>query len=395
MGEINLIEDLSFQMSVFKLSNSNHHYFPNYKISTHQSLLLYLLSRIIYMSDSKKEITIYDIAKQIGISTATVSRSLSGHSSISEKTKILVHSVAKELGYRQNSFASSLRKQKSHTIGVIIHELKSSFTTSVLAGIEKVTAISGYDLIIAHSSESINKEIANANNLFHKRVDGIIASLSFETENLNHFEPFTDKNIPLVFFDRVEEYANTTKVIIDNYKCGYQATKHLIEQGCKEVLIVTGNQRRNVYQQRLLGYKNALFERNLPLREDLVFINDLSEDSVLEVVSKIIKMRRLPDGAFITNDYTAAVFMKKLKEFEIRIPDDIAIVGFNNDAISRIIEPELTTINYPGFMIGEVAATNLVNHLSGTSNLKDTSTIIINSELIIRHSSLKSRIIRS
>lgn len=133
------------------------------------------------------------------------------------------------MGYRHNNFAKNLRNQKSHTIGVLIHELVSTFTTSVLGGIEKVTTEAGYDIIIAHSSEKMAKEIKNANNLFHKRVDGVIASLSFETNDLSHFDPYIEKNIPLVFFDRVEENIQSIKIVIDNYKCGYQATKHLID----------------------------------------------------------------------------------------------------------------------------------------------------------------------
>ena len=166
--------------------------------------------------------------------------------------------MAREMGYRHNNFASNLRKQKTNTIGIIVHELNSNFITSVLAGIEKISTESGYDLIITHSSESFKKEEANVLNLFHKRVDGVIASLAFDTKNLDHFQPFFDKNIPVIFFDRVEENSDHAKVVIDNYKNGYQATQHLIDQGCKRIVIVTANLNRNVYAQRFRGYKDAL-----------------------------------------------------------------------------------------------------------------------------------------
>ncbi|MBP9078595.1 MAG: LacI family DNA-binding transcriptional regulator, partial [Haliscomenobacter sp.] len=227
------------------------------------------------MNTIKKDVTIYDIAQQIGVSPATVSRALNNKPFISEKTKTKIFKAAKELGYRHNNFASNLRKQKSHTIGIIIHELKSNFTTLVLAGIEKAATLAGYDLIIAHSSESVEKEIANANNLFHKRVDGVIASLSFETETLDHFEPYYDKNIPVIFFDRVEEDSPTTKVIIDNYKSGYIATKHLIDQGCQRILLIAGSQKRNVYYQRYKGYADALRDHQMDMAKEQVFINDL------------------------------------------------------------------------------------------------------------------------
>ena len=197
----------------------------------------------------RKEITIYDLARELNLSAATISRALKDHKAINKNTKKRIVEKAKELGYRSNNFASNLRRQKSHTIGVLVHELNSNFITSVLAGIEKVTTVANYDLIICHSSELFKKEVANAHNLFHKRVDGLIAALAFDTENLDHFEPFFERNIPVVFFDRVEEDSKGTKVTIDNYKAGYKATQHLIEQGCKRIVHTTSNLKRNVIKR--------------------------------------------------------------------------------------------------------------------------------------------------
>src|SRR6185295_13372889 len=149
------------------------------------------------------------------------SRGLKDHPAINIKTRKKITDMAKEMGYRSNNFASNLRRQKTNTIGIIVHELKSQFISSVLAGIEKITAEAGYDLIIGHSSEAYRKEAANAHNLFHKRVDGLIASLAFDTKDMDHFEPFVQKNIPVVFFDRVDEQSYGTRVTIDNVKAGY------------------------------------------------------------------------------------------------------------------------------------------------------------------------------
>lgn len=339
----------------------------------------------------KKEVTIYDIASKLALSSATVSRGLNDHPAINKNTRKKIQQTARELGYRHNTFASNLRKQSTNTIGVIVHELNSNFITSVLAGIEKVTTESGYDLIIAHSSESYEKEAANALNLFHKRVDGLIASLAFNTSGLDHFLAYEEKGIPVIFFDRVEEKNESTKVIIDNYKCGYHATQHLAEQGCRRIVLVTANLKRNVYAQRHKGYMDALFDNGISYDKDLVLIKDLSEQCGVEAALQILKMRPLPDGAFITNDFSAAVCMQTLKEHGIDIPKDIAIVGFNNDTISKIVEPQLTTIHYPGMDMGEIAARNLINHLKGTSNIKHTNTIVVRSDLIIRQSSLKRK----
>ena len=336
-----------------------------------------------------KETTIYDIALKLNISPATVSRGLKDHPGISKKTKKRIFDVVEELGYRSNLFARNLRQQHTHTIGVSVHELNSNFITSVLAGIEKVTTEAGYDIIIAHSSESYIKEAANAKNLFHKRVDGLIASLSFDTTDLDHFKPFIDKGIPVMFFDRVEQDGNNSVVIIDNAKCGYVATTHLIEQGCRRIAHITSSLKRNVYSQRYKGYCDALFDKGIALDESMLIIDDLSERSGIDAAMKILAMKPLPDGIFITNDFVAAVCMRTLKENGIRIPDDIAIVGFNNDAIGKLIEPALTTINYPGIDVGEIAARSLINHLKGISDIHQTNTIIVRSDLIVRNSSLR------
>lgn len=341
-----------------------------------------------------KEVTIYDIASALNISIATVSRALKNDPIVNKGTKKKVFYLADKMGYRTNHFARNLRNQTTNTIGVIVHELNSNFMTSVLSGIEKITTESGYDLIIAHSSESFNKEIANAKNLFEKRVDGLIASLSFDTKNLDHFEPFKEKNVPVIFFDRVEQDGKNTVVVIDNDKCGYQATQHLIEQGCKKIVHITSSLKRNVYSKRFKGYKDALSDNGIPYDENLLIINDLSESAAIGSAMQMLDMDPLPDGVFITNDFVAAVVMRTLKENNIKIPEDIAIVGFNNDVICTLVEPALSTINYPGIDVGEVAARNLINHLKGIGNMQNTNTIIICSNLIIRKSSLKKEAIQ-
>lgn len=336
-----------------------------------------------------KEVTIYDLANKLNISVATVSRGLNDDSVVSKKTRKKIADLAEKLGYRSNHFARNLRQQQTNTIGVLMHELNSNFMTSVLAGIEKVTTEAGYDIIIAHSSESFKKEAANAKNLFHKRVDGLIASLAVNTTDMDHFKPFFDKGIPVMFFDRVEQDGSNSVVIIDNYRCGYEATKHLIDQGCKRIAHITSSLKRNVYSQRYKGYQDALFDNGLLPDENLLIVKDLSEQAGVDAGLQILKIKPLPDGAFITNDFVAAVCMRTLKEHDIKIPEDIAVVGFNNDAIGKLVEPALTTINYPGIDMGEIAARNLINHLKGISNIHHTNTIIVRTELIVRKSSLK------
>lgn len=337
----------------------------------------------------EKEVTIYDIAKKLNISPTTVSRALNNNTAVSLSTRKKVVALAESLGYRHNLFASSLRLQKTNTIGVILHELNSYFITSVLAGIEKVARAEKYNLIIVHSAENAEIEIANASNLFHKRVDGIIASLSLGTKDLQHFKQFSEKKIPVVFFDRVFENSEGAKIIINNFQAGYDATAHLIDQGCKRIALITSNLQRNVYSERMRGYRQALSDNKMKFDDKLVIVDGLKEEDAIRSCNRILVMKPMPDGIFITNDFCASVVMQALKEKGFRVPQDVAIVGFNNDIIGKVVSPKLTTIDYPGFEMGKIAARTLIDHLKGLWNMNVTSTMVIKSELIIRESSLK------
>lgn len=335
----------------------------------------------------EKEITIYDIARHLNISPATVSRALNDHPAINSDTKSMIASTAKEMGYRMNTFASSLRKKRTNTIGVIVPRLDSNFMSTVLAGMEKVANGASYNLIISQSMESFKKEITNAKTMFDSRVDGLLVSLAYDTENLDHFAPFIKRNIPLLFFDRVMPYNQSTNVIIDNKKAGYDVTDHLIQQGCRQIMHITGSLKRNVYADRLKGYQQALQHHKIEYNESLVKIVDLGINTGQWVLQEILKMPVAPDGLFVANDFCAVSSMNALKRAGFSIPQDIAIAGFNNDPLSQIVEPNLTTIHYPGYEMGEISVKSLINHLNGISTIHSTNTIILRSELIIRDSS--------
>lgn len=336
-----------------------------------------------------KEVTIYDIAKKLKISPATVSRGLKDHPGISKKTKKKIFELADKIGYRQNHFARNLRNQKTDTIGVIVPRLNSHFMSSVIAGIESIANKKGYNLIISQSSESSSKEAASAKTLFNNRVDGLLASLAYDTKELSHFDPFFKKNIPVIFFDRVMHHENCTNVLIDNRNAAYEATKHLIDEGCKRIVHITAPPQQNVYIDRLKGFKQALAEHKIKFREEDVIIGNLSQEAGAGAANIILKMKTLPDGVFVSNDNCAVGCMLALKQKGIKIPKDIAFVGFNNDPVSKVVEPNLSTINYSGYEVGEVAARHLINHLTGVSPIQNTDTILLRSEFIIRESSLK------
>src|SRR6185295_11424240 len=198
-----------------------------------------------------KEITIYDIAKELDLSPATISRGLKDHPGIRKDTKKRILNAAKTMGYQQNTFASNLRRKHSKTIGVIVPRLNSYFVSTVIAGMEKVANQAGYNLIISQSLESVKKESAAVSTLFDSRVDGVMISLASDAKNTDHFNTFFRKQIPLLFFDRVIKLPNCTCVVIDNERAGYEATHHLLEQGCKHIAHVGGSMDRNVYIDRL------------------------------------------------------------------------------------------------------------------------------------------------
>jgi LacI family transcriptional regulator len=339
---------------------------------------------------NKNDITIYDVAKALNISPSTVSRGLKDHPHIRKETIKKIKATAHEMGYQRNKFASNLRQKHTNTIGVVVPKLNSYFMATVIAGMEKITNKHGYGLIISQSQESGKQELSCLSTLFNSRVDGLLVSLAFDTKNTNHFNIFLSKNIPVVFFDRVSECKGCMSVVIDNYKAGHEATSHLIEQGCKRIVHIGGNMLRNVYMDRFSGYKKALSDNNIPFDQDLVFITDLSGQAGIDIAKTILKMKSRPDGIFTANDTTAVAVIMELVKAGIKIPEEMAIVGFNNEPISQVVLPNLTTIDYPAREVGELAAISLINKLH---NLQpdNLSTVVLKHSLIVRGSSVKNK----
>ncbi|WKN32343.1 LacI family DNA-binding transcriptional regulator [Porifericola rhodea] len=337
---------------------------------------------------TKREVTIYDIAKALNISAATVSRGLKDHPAIKQETKDKIRAMAQEMGYQHNFFASSLRKRKTNTIGVVVPHLNSYFMSSVIAGIEKAANQEGYNLIISQSLESVSKESASVKTMYNSRVDGLLVSLAGDTQSIEHFDFILKKEIPLIFFDRVFEDPNCTSILIDNTQAGYDATLHLLKQGCKRIMHIGGNLQSNVYADRHEGYKQALEDHGIAYDPELVIIDIRGGQLGIKAAQQILDMEKLPDGIFTSSDTSAAACMSELKRAGIRIPEDIAIVGFNDDPISRLVEPRLTTIQYPGYEMGEVAAKTLINKLKHSSG-DSMNTIMLKHKLIARESSSK------
>lgn len=353
------------------------------------NLFVLILNIIPRKMKNKNEVTIYDLARALNISPSTVSRGLKDHPHIRKETIKKIKATANEMGYQRNKFASNLRQKHTNTLGVIVPKLNSYFMATVIAGMEKITNQHGYGLIISQSQESGKQEASCVATLFNSRVDGLLVSLAFDTKNPDHFNIFLNKDIPVVFFDRVSDCNGCMSVVIDNFKAGYDATSHLIDQGCRRILHLGGNLLRNVYADRFRGYKQALADKSIFFDQKLVIISDLSSEAGSDTAKKILKMDPRPDAVFTSNDTSAVAIIVELLKAGIKIPGDIAVVGFNNEPISQVIQPNLTTVDYPAMQIGEIAATLLINKLKN-SQPDNLSTMVLKHKLIIRQSSLKN-----
>lgn len=338
----------------------------------------------------KKEITIYDIAKELKVSPSTVSRALKDHHSIGKKTKKAIQKYASQYGFKPNRVAASLRNNKTNTIGVIISWINRPFISSLISGIEQAANKAGYNVIITQSHDSYENEVANAQTLFAGRAEGLVVSLAMETKDFAHFEQFIRNDIPIVFVDRVTEQLNSDLVVIDNFKAGFTATEHLIQQGCTRIAHFGGAQHRNVYRERQEGYIEALKKHNIPVNENFIVHSSLSAEDGLRSAEYIFGLEEKPDGIFSANDTAAVAAIQCAKKLDIKIPEEVAIIGFNNDPISTIIEPQLSTISHPAVDMGIIAARQVLKHKEDQEIVK-SETIVLKTDLMVRESSLRNK----
>lgn len=334
------------------------------------------------------DVTIYHIAEKLGLATSTISRALKDHHSIGKITTQLVKDTAAEMGFRPNVLAASLRSKKTKTIGVLISRINRPFVSSLISGIEETLQKAGYNTIIIQSNDSYKNEVNMTKVLYSNRVSGVICSLAMETQNTSHFQQFINSNIPLVFVDRVPKEINTWRVMIDNYSAGYKATQHLIDQGCKRIAHYAGSQFRNVYSERKRGYLDALKHNNLVAdKELLIYFKILSYEEGEIVTNRLLDLKNPPDGIFSSNDSTAVAAIKVAKKRNLRIPEDLAIIGFNNDPVSQIIEPALSTITHPAFEMGQASAEKILSLLESSITDEVKEITFLNTEVLVRESS--------
>lgn len=331
-------------------------------------------------------VTIKDIARELKISASTVSRALKDHPDISTETKEAVNELAKRLNYQPNAIALSLKQRRSNTIGVIIPQIVHYFFSSVISGIEDVAYDAGFNVIICQSNERYDREVDNARTLLANRVDGILVSISKETNDYSHLHSVRENGVPMVFYDRTVPGFYADQVIIDDLDAAFRATQHLIEKGCKKIAHFAGPQNLLIGQQRKEGYIKALKKAGLEVRQELVIEADNFEKARVAAI-KLLDDKNDIDGLFAVNDLTAIGAMQTLQKQGIKIPEDLAIVGFSDGRMSGITSPTLTSVDQHGYEMGTVATEMLLKRILSRENDYPFETKVLEANLIVRGSS--------
>jgi DNA-binding LacI/PurR family transcriptional regulator len=332
--------------------------------------------------------TIKEIAYQLGLSTSTVSRALRGLSQIKPETRAAVVRVAEELDYQPNMLAKSLAKSHTKTIGLIVPSLNYYFFSSVLQSIEETALQAGYSVMICQTGESYLREVSQIQNLLNSKVEGFIISLSRDTSQYEHIERLVHKKIPVVLFDRYIEGLEASKVIVDNQLAAFQATEHLIENGCKRLGFLAGPPNLLISNQRVEGFKAALQQHQLPFQKRYVLHSDFSQENTMMQTFNLMNLPDAPDGLLVMSDRIAFAAMHALKQRGLRIPADVAVVSFNNEPTCDYLTPSLTSISQPIQDMGREAVRLLLKQLDTDNLLPETT--ILPTQLVVRGSSIRS-----
>jgi len=333
-----------------------------------------------------KPATIKDIAKALKVSVSTVARALKNHPDINAATKAKVLEAAEKLNYRPNILASGLRQSKTKTIGIIVPKVSNYFYSSAISGIEDLAYDSGYRVIICQSDESYEREVMNTRALLSNMVDGLLVAISKETRDIAHFREVLERKIPVVFFNRIPEGIDASKVYSDDYHGAYLATSHLIKSGCRKIAHLSGPQGLSLTQNRLQGYLDALQAHHIAIDEHLITGHGADREFGRKAVENLYATDNPPDGITAFNDWVAIGAMLALQEKGIRIPEDVAVFGFSNIPSASVISPALSTVDQSGFEVGKRAYEILLKHISEDEGEHKPEKMVIATNLILRNS---------
>ncbi|MES2648882.1 MAG: LacI family DNA-binding transcriptional regulator [Bacteroidota bacterium] len=337
-------------------------------------------------------VTIKDIAKALGFSTSTVSRALRDSYEISQETKTLVLECAEKLNYKPNPAALSLKERKTRSIGLIVCEIANTFFSQVIDGMDAIAYDRGYNLIITQSHESMEREITNLNFLASRSVDGLLISLSTETNDMSHFKALHDKGMPIVFFDRIATDIKTHMVVLDNFKASYDATEHLLQNGYKNIAAICSSEFLSNSKERIAGYEEALRANGIPVNQSMIkhcFYGGIDSQEVDDAVNTLYTAKDRPDAILCTSDKLTACCLGTLIRRGMRIPEDVALVGFSNTQFGELISPPLTVVRQPASEMGKAATELLIQLIESKRPVVDFEKRVLSPEMIIRASSAK------
>ncbi|RYZ00844.1 MAG: LacI family transcriptional regulator [Chitinophagaceae bacterium] len=337
-----------------------------------------------------KKVTIHDIARELQVNAATVSRALNDHPAISARTKEAVRKAARRLHYQPNSIAASLRSGHSRILGVLIPSAEITFFGSVVHGIERVAAERGYTVLLYQTNESEEGERKGVETFLRSRVDGVLASIAKGTRDLAHLQDLKRRGVPLVLFDRVAADTGAPSVSIDDGAAAFLATEHLVQQGYRRIAYIAGPQHVPIWKERLQGYRRALKKYGLPADRSLVRTGDVSIASGAACMESLLQLPEPPDAVCCVEDYTALGALKSLRAAGIDVPRQVGVVGFANELFGQYIDPSLSTIDQQTIRMGEEAA-RLFFELSAAASFysAEPKRIVLEPQLIIRRSSQK------
>lgn len=336
--------------------------------------------------ENKKKSTIKDIAAVLGLTPSAVSKALNNHPRISEKTKLAVQEVVEQLDYQPNYLSSALRKGKSNLVGVIIPRVNSHFFSSVMENIEKVLNLNGYSIIMTQSNELYAKECQEIDTLLKIQVDGIIASMANETTDLGYYEKIKSKGTELVMFDRGEEGLNVDYIGIDDYKSSHLVVDHLVSQNCQKIAHIAGFKHIRIYKERIRGYQDALEKWNLKIEDNWIVESNLRLEDGRQIMQQLLDAPERPDAVYVAGDIAALGALQVLLENNIRVPEEIALIGFSDEPFTSLTQPSISTVNQHSDQIGKLAAEAFLNRMNNPKNTT-INRIILEPELIIRQSS--------
>ena len=325
----------------------------------------------------KAHVTIKDLAKELDISPSTVSRALKDHPDISPETKEQVQELARKWNYVPNLLAQGLRQSKTNSIGVIVPELVHFFFSTVISGIENVAYARGYNVILCQSAENYEREVIDTIAMRNSRVDGMIVSLSKNTNDFSHFKELIDDGMPLVFFDRVTDSLNASQVVVDDYEGAFNAVELLISKGCKKIAHLAGPASLDISIRRKQGYIDALNKHGIEVSDDLIVICEEGTYDEGKLKSSLL-FRSQPDidAFFGVNDMAALGSMLAMQDLGVNVPGQVKVVGFSDWQLSALIKPRLTTVSQAGFEMGQASAEILINQIESKDEISIEKRII-------------------